>query len=433
VPHPTRGLQINTSGDTSGLPLLGGCITLPRSTDKECQARLLKISCHDGAGFACRDYHGCTNGVKELTIGFIHACGYQTFSTNNADNVLPCYRHIQLLHKKVQQAWYNPRTLQLGPLVDCILKRGLLVLPKLRDMDVNDTVAFYERLQQVLAAYLIPQMPFDAIFLRNNYEGLFPPGLGMDTYAECCAAILEILPRLLPMSNTEVTAIVSAVLNASRNGYNLLWRILELFVPGFDPMVPIVQPLWMRDSTILEFCQSHLLYFCPQAKKNVFFTARNRTNIFLCAVTPSEYTDIVTTIQTSVDTYWHPDNDGHLLDQICLNEIAMLIHNNAKYRVRDIHTPWINHVTLSEYTWDNGYDSYKPLFCILQGYYPQVNHIEHQNDCALHGNCGATPRFGDLYGGHKDRPSAGTPQGRYNRPNQRRQPFKPGVQFAACK
>jgi hypothetical protein len=286
MPHPTRTLQINTSGNMFGLPLLGGRITSPCSTDKERQAQLLKISCHDVAGLACRDYHGGTDGVKELTIGFIHACSYQTFLTDNTDDILPCYGHIQLLHKKVRQAWYNPRTLQSGPTVDRILERGLLVLPKLKDTDAKDTVVFYEHLQQISAAYLIPLMPFNAICLRNNYEGLFPPGLGTDAYAECCAAILEILPRFLPMSHTKVTAIASAVLNALRNGYNLLWRILELFVPGFDPTVPIAQPLWTRDSTILEFCQSHLLYFWLQAKKNVFFMARNRTNIFLHAIAP---------------------------------------------------------------------------------------------------------------------------------------------------
>ena len=221
------------------------------------------------------------HGVKELSIQFIHACGYQSFATDSADDILPCYGHIQLLHKKVRQAWFNPRTLQSGPLVDRILEKGLTVLPKLRETDAKGTVAFYERFQQVSAAYLIPLMPFDAICLRNNYEGLFPPGLGTDAYAECCAAVLEVLPRLLPLSNTEVNALVSAVSNASRNGYDLLWRILELYVPGFDPTVPIAQPVWSRDSSILEFCQSHLLYFRLQAKKNVFFSARDRTNIFL--------------------------------------------------------------------------------------------------------------------------------------------------------
>jgi hypothetical protein len=157
---------------------MGGQITSPQSTDKECQACLLKISHHDIAGLACNDYHGGPTGVKELTLRFIHACGYQTLPTDDADNVLPCYGHIQLLHKKVRQAWFNPRTLQSGPSVDHILERGLTVLPKLQEMEAKDTVAFYEQLQQVLATSLILLMPFNAICLKNNYEGLFPPGLG---------------------------------------------------------------------------------------------------------------------------------------------------------------------------------------------------------------------------------------------------------------
>jgi hypothetical protein len=275
--------------DYEGPPFVGGHITSLRSTDKERQARTLNISRHDVANLACLEYHGGPHGIKALSIQFIHACGYQSFaSTEYADDILPCYGHIQLLHKKVQQAWFNPRTLMFGPSVDRILEKGLTVLPKLRDTDAKGTVTFYERLQQVSAAYLIPLMPFDAICLRNNYEGLFPPGLGTDVYAECSMAVLEVLPRLLPITNTEVSALVSVVSNASRNGYDLLWQVLELYVPGFDPTVPIAQPTWSRESTILDFCQSHLLYFCLQAKKQVFFSARDRTKIFLRAVAPSE-------------------------------------------------------------------------------------------------------------------------------------------------
>ncbi len=279
IQHPDR-LHVDTPTYAHKPPFMEGQITSPRSTDKERQARLLKLSCHDVDGLACNEYHGGPTGVNELTLKFIHACGYQTFPTEDADDVLPCYSHIQLLHKKVRQAWFNPRTLQSGPSVDPILEKGLTLFPKLRETSTMETVAFYECLQQVSAAYLIPLMPFNAICIKNNYEGLFPPGLGTETYAECSAAILEILPRLLPIKNTEILAIVSLVSNASRNGYNLLWRILELSVPGFDPTVPIAQPQWTRDSTILDFCQGHLLYFCLQAKKGVFFTLRDCTNIF---------------------------------------------------------------------------------------------------------------------------------------------------------
>jgi hypothetical protein len=125
---------------------------------------------------------------------------------------------------------------------------------------------------------------------------LFPHGLGTNAYSEGGIAMLKILPLLILTTDYKVGAKLSSVRNASRSGYDLLWQILKLFVPGFDP---IVQPIWTLDSSILDFCQSHMLYFRLQAKKNMFFSSRDRTTIFLCAITPSEYADMVTNLQTS--------------------------------------------------------------------------------------------------------------------------------------
>ncbi len=136
-------------------------------------------------------------------------------------------------------AWHNPYTLQAGPSVERILEKGMTVFPKLRGTNTCENVAFYKSLQRVSAAYLLPLMPFDTIHLANNYKGLFPPGLGTNAYSECCVAMLGILPRLLPTTDYEVKAKILGVGNVSRNGYDLLWHILELFIPGFDPTIPI--------------------------------------------------------------------------------------------------------------------------------------------------------------------------------------------------
>ncbi len=82
-----------------------------------------------------------------------------------------------------------------------------------------------------------------------------------------------------------------------------MWCVLELFVPGFDPTIPITQPQWSCDGNILNFSQKHCLYFWLQAKKNMLFSSRDWTNIFLLAIAPSEYADVVATIQTTVDAY----------------------------------------------------------------------------------------------------------------------------------
>ena len=430
-PH---SIDTTTSDDETAL-LMGGRITSPRATDKERQARRLHISRHDVAGLATPAYHGGRHGVQELTLSYIHACGYSSFSPEIEDDVLPCYGAIQLLHKKVRMAWTNPRTLQSGPSVERILEKGLAVFPKLRGTSAREAVTFYESLQQVSASYLLPIMPFDTICLANNYEGLFPPGLGTDAYCECCTAMLEVLPRLIPVNDYEVSARLSGVRNSSRNGYDLLWRILELFVPGFDPTVPIAQPVWNSDSSILDFCQGHMLYFRLQAKKNMFFSSRDRTTIFLRAVTPSEYADVVTSLQTSVDAYRHPDNDGILPDHLRLDGIATLIHNNAKHRVRDLHSPRIHKVAGMSSTWDAADDD-ELAFSHVQGYCPRAFRTEGQRPSDGFRSRGDDRHRGNLdgrYGTRNSRPTPDKSQGRFTRPDQRRRAYKPGVQCDACK
>jgi hypothetical protein len=37
-------------------------------------------------------------------------------------------------------------------------------------------------------------MPFDAVSLKLGFEGLCPPGLGVDRYASIAAALMEVIP-----------------------------------------------------------------------------------------------------------------------------------------------------------------------------------------------------------------------------------------------
>jgi hypothetical protein len=423
----SRPPQIDTSttadDDNDGVALLGGRITTPCSADKDCLARQRNLSRHDIAALATPAYHGGTKGVPDLLLTFIHACGYQSFLIDIADNVLPCYGSIQLLHRKVRQAWYNPRTLQSGPLVNRIIEKGVSVIPKLATGTARETVLFYECLQQVSGTYLIPLMPFDSICLANNYEGLFPPGLGTEAYAKCATAVLELLPRLLPDNDPELDAMNSAVQNSSQNGYDLLWRVLALYVPGFDPTIPISQPTWTRDSTILEFSQNHLLYFQLQAKKNIFYLPRDRSNIFLLAISSSEYADIVTTIQTNVDMYRHPDNDTDLPDALKIDGIPMSIHQNSKHRVRDVAQPRMYRTVAPDLSWDPSEDN-EYSYSHVQGYIPQVFWTEH----ARGRNFGGPQRGYNCYGNGTVRPinrSADRPVGDRSSYGERNGPRSP--------
>ncbi len=141
----------------------------------------------------------------------------------------------------------------------------------------------------------------------------------------------------------------------------------------------------------------------------MFFSSRDCTTIFLHAIVPSEYADVVTTFQTSVDAYRHPDNDGILLDHFRINGIASLIHNNAKHHVQDIHSPHIHRVAGLDTTWDNS-DEDELAFCHLQGYCPRVFHLKQDNrdhGSPRNANRGSPGCYGPLP------PRLDTPQGRF--------------------
>ncbi len=227
--HPSA---LNTSSNYQDSTTMGGCIKSPRPSNKERQARNRRTSLFDVAGLASADYHGGQWGKQTLDIPFIHLCGYQKISPAAAEDVLLCYRDIQQVHKKVHQGWTNPRTQISGPSVERILEKGILVFPKLTTLTAKDTVHFYDKLQELLAGYLLPLMPFDVIRLDFNFEGLFVPGLGTECYADCAAALMEVLPRLIPTLDSEVQVAISAVRGESKNGYDLFWHIFGTSGPG---------------------------------------------------------------------------------------------------------------------------------------------------------------------------------------------------------
>ena len=184
-----------------------------------------------------------------------------------------------------------------------VLEKALVNFPKLRSLDAQAAVDFYNKLQKLSVGYLLPLMPFDAIKLLFNFEGLCPPGLGTHWYAEVGLAFMDILPCLLLTTSTEITSAVATIGFESNNGYDLLWRVLELTVLGFDLTVPILPPTWHQDSDMFNFRHAHLLYFRLQAKKNNYFDACTRTSVFLRAIADSEYANIVTLLQAQFDSF----------------------------------------------------------------------------------------------------------------------------------
>jgi hypothetical protein len=67
-------------------------------------------------------------------------------------------------------------------------------------------------------------MPFDAIVLKNRFEGLCLPGLGLIRYTAMCKALMELLPWLVPVTlSPQVSGVLAVVRYELNNGYDYLW------------------------------------------------------------------------------------------------------------------------------------------------------------------------------------------------------------------
>jgi hypothetical protein len=142
------------------------------------------------------------------------------------------------------------------------------------------TVKFYDNLQSTGINYLLPLMLFNTIYIPFGFKALCRPGLGTERYTEISSAFMELLPRLLPVTTIpRISAIVDAVGMELNNGYDLLFHILALTVPGFDPTLPLLAPVWTSSMDLFEFCRSHHFYFCIQGKKGIFFDDRTKSGI----------------------------------------------------------------------------------------------------------------------------------------------------------
>jgi hypothetical protein len=172
-------------------------------------------------------------------------------------------------------------------------------------MGMDDVVNFYNRFQELSMSHLLALMPFDAIILKQGFKRLLCIlGLGVQCYAEMGKTLMDFLPRLILGSlSPQFHATLASVRYKSNNGYNYLWRILELTVLGFDPVIPIISPSWGDWADIVDFAQVYLLYFCLQAKMNFHYDDRTRSGIFLQAIQQSDYADTVAPLQLHINLY----------------------------------------------------------------------------------------------------------------------------------
>ena len=78
------------------------------------------------------------------------------------------------------------------------MEKAMPLFQNLEGITMADLIHFYETFQKRGSVYLLPLMPFDAVSLKLGFEGLCPPSLGVDRYASIAAALMEVIPLLLP-------------------------------------------------------------------------------------------------------------------------------------------------------------------------------------------------------------------------------------------
>jgi hypothetical protein len=68
--------------------------------------------------------------------------------------------------------------------------------------------------------------------------------IGIHRYADVVTAFMDILPRVMPERIQHLGTLIIPVRADSNNGYDLMWRIMALRVPGFDPTLHVASPVW---------------------------------------------------------------------------------------------------------------------------------------------------------------------------------------------
>jgi hypothetical protein len=199
-------------------------------------------------------------------MAIVHRCGYTEL---NSTDVILNYNDIIHVHTHVWESWEHPRGHSRGPQLDKILKKGLASFPRLATVDVESSVEFYDNFHKAALLYLLPVVPFDCISIKMGFEALCPPGLGLPKYAAIAGVLMELLPRLLPRTDTQVTSLVNMVRTESGNGYNLLWRMLALSVPGFNSSIPVKIPVW-QDDDIFDFASPSCFTFGYRPRREWF-------------------------------------------------------------------------------------------------------------------------------------------------------------------
>ena len=143
---------------------------------------------------------------------------------------------------------------------------------------------------------------------------------------------------------------------------------MALVVPGFDPAQHVSATVWDDYRDIFDFCHAHVLYFCLQAKQGLYYDDRTHSSTFLPAIHQLEYIEVVTTLQTHIESCQDIMDMGYLPPSLCMMELANRIDKNATAGVSQYGILRVNRIFGVEDSADND----KSATPIIQGSTPAV-------------------------------------------------------------
>jgi len=302
-------------------------------------------------------YHGGLLGYSTLTDTLLNNCGFASSLAATSLSYIDltnAYSNLRAIHTLVMAQWYNGHSntpwssgtsTTSGPQVYRLIGKQLSILPKLKDTETSTVIDFYDNLHDVIKHFLIATVPFDAIIISQGYQAICIPGLGLDRFQASSKALLELLPHLIDsgMSNNINAALVS-VKSTTKCGYDFLWQILRLTVPGFNPATTAQVPLWQFNSDILEFAKDFLVYFRLQRLLRTPHTDSARSLMFLHAIKGSEYIESVNVLVTAVENivFADPTAEKPLPDHLQLHNLAQRLSSSTRTRLTSALVPYAN-------------------------------------------------------------------------------------------
>ena len=267
------------------------------------------------------DYHGGQSGLRDgvfLTGFYLRHLGF----TNQAS-----FPEVSRLHRIIRQNWFHKSNNTYGPQRETILNSKALQKLALSRFDARSVVSWYERMVTTCEAYKIGLMPFDAIQFSRGATGLCLPGLGTDRYTDMASALCSVLQVCFANASNRVLTMAATVESRSRNGYDILWRFLRLYVPGFDPSKIVERPLWSSvDGDVIRFANEFDLYFRLSEKNGHGHSDVVKSTLFLKGITEPAMMKVVEPLLIAVESAaCSAQDDGTLPARLRYDELAIKI------------------------------------------------------------------------------------------------------------